>query len=253
MDLRGLARDTNTMTRFLRTSGVHAALVLFATVIALTALAHASEFTRHTIRCDERDMEYLVYIPPDAKGPLPVLLLLHGAGDQAENFAQAWRSKAKKKGIVLITPQLPRDATLESHIPKILPCLVDDVRKNEAAPLDSRRIYIFGYSMGGYLAYDAALLDSDYFAAAAVHAMGIADDYLAIVDRASRKLPIAISIGADDQMVSLAQVRKTRDVLRKKGFPVDYKEIFNHTHNYYEISDTINDDVWHFLEGYRLP
>ncbi len=52
---------------------------------------------------------------------------------------------------------------------------------------------------------------------------------------------------------SLAQVRKTRDVLRKKGFPVDYKEIFNHTHNYYEISATINDDVWHFLEGYRLP
>jgi len=54
-------------------------------------------------------------------------------------------------------------------------------------------------------------------------------------------------------MVSLAQVRKTRDLLRKAGFHVEYKEIFDHSHNYYEISDTINDDVWHFLEGNRLP
>jgi poly(3-hydroxybutyrate) depolymerase len=227
------------------------AAFLFA--LSVTSLAIASDFTRQTIRCDERNIEYFVYVPPDAKGLLPVLLLLHGAGDQAENFAQAWKSKAKKKQIVLIAPQLPRDTTLESHIPKILPCLVDDVGKNRRASLDPHRIYVFGYSMGGYLAYDAALLDSDYFAAVAVHAMGIADEYIPIIDRATRKIPIAISIGDNDQMVSLAQVRKTRDVLRKKGFPVDYKEIFNHTHNYYEIADTINDDVWHFLEGYRLP
>ena len=156
-----------------------------------------------------------------------------------------------KRQIVVIAPQLPRDATLEPHIPKILPCLVDDVRKQAA--LDLHRIYLFGYSMGGYLAYDAALLDSDYFAAAAVHAMGIDDDYVSIIDRATRKIPIDISIGADDQMVSLPQVRKTRDLLRKSGFHVEYKEIFNHSHNYYEMSDTINDDVWHFLEAYRLP
>ncbi len=128
---------------------------------------------------------------------------------------------------------------------------MDDVRKQ--ATLDPHRIYLFGYSMGGYLAYDAALLDSDYFAAAAVHAMGIDDDYVSIIDRATRKIPIDISIGADDQMVSLPQVRKTRDLLRQSGFHVEYKEIFNHSHNYYEMSDTINDDVWHFLEKYRLP
>jgi predicted esterase len=73
------------------------------------------------------------------------------------------------------------------------------------------------------------------------------------VGRATRKIPIAISIGDRDQMVSLAQVRKTRDLLKKSGFPVEYKEIFDHTHNYYEISATINEDAWHFLEGKRLP
>ncbi len=37
-------------------------------------------------------MEYVVYIPPASQGPLPVLILLHGAGAQAANFAQAWKS-----------------------------------------------------------------------------------------------------------------------------------------------------------------
>jgi len=225
--------------------------ILLLFLLAAAPRALADDLSRHSIRCDQRDMEYVVYLPPDAKGPLPVLVLLHGAGDQAEHFAQAWRSKARKKQIVLIAPQLPRDRTLEAHIPKILPCLVGSV--GNQANLDSHRIYLFGYSMGGYLAYDGALLDSDYFAAAAIHAMGIDDDYASIVEKATRKIPLSISIGDHDQMVSLAQVRKTRDLLRKAGFHVEYKEIFDHSHNYYEISDTINDDVWHFLEGNRLP
>jgi poly(3-hydroxybutyrate) depolymerase len=224
--------------------------VIFLT-LALSLPALASDFPRHALSCDGRDMEYVVYVPANATGPLPVLMLLHGAGDEAENFIRAWKSFAEKRKIVLIAPQLPRDRTLEDHIPKILPCLVEDVRK--VANLDSHRIYLFGYSMGGYLAYDGALLDSDYFAAAAIHAMGIDDDYVSIVGRATRKIPIAISIGDRDQMVSLAQVRKTRDLLKKSGFPVEYKEIFDHTHNYYEISATINEDAWHFLEGKRLP
>ena len=79
------------------------------------------------VGCDGRDMEYVVYIPAHANGPLPVLMLLHGAGDEAEHFIAAWKSFAQKKQIVLIAPQLPRDRTLEDHIPKILPCLVEDV------------------------------------------------------------------------------------------------------------------------------
>jgi poly(3-hydroxybutyrate) depolymerase len=239
------------MTWLLRISVCLTPLTLFAFSFSLSPPAFATEFPRHARRCDGRDMEYVVYVPTNATGPLPVLMLLHGAGDEAENFIGAWKSFAQKKQIVLIAPQLPRDRTLEDHIPKILPCLVEDVRKQ--ANLDSHRIYLFGYSMGGYLAYDGALIDSDYFAAAAVHAMGIDDDYVSIVHRATRKIPLSISIGDRDQMVSLAQVRKTRDLLKKSGFPIEYKEMFDHSHNYYEISATINDDVWRFLEKYRLP
>jgi predicted esterase len=177
-------------------------------------------------------MEYVVYVPAGPPGPLPVLMLLHGAGDRAENFIHAGMSVAQKKQTVLIAPQPPRDRSLADHIPKILPCLVAEVGKHTS--IDSHRIYLFGDSMGGYLAYDGALLDSDYFAAAAIRAMGIDDDYLSIVQRVSRKIPAAISIGDRDHVVSLAQVQKTWDLPKKSGCPVEYKEIFDHGHNYYE-------------------
>lgn len=197
-------------------------------------------------------MEYQVFIPPAAvNAPSPVLLLLHGAGDQASNFIQPWESFARKKGIVLVAPQLPRELSFEDVAPKVFRCVIEDATKKIS--VDQHRIYIFGHSMGGYLAFDGALLDSSYYAAAVIHAMGIEEAYTSIIGKATRKIPIAIYIGDHDEMVSHSMVRKTRDLLKKAGFSVEYREILDHSHNYYEISDLINDDAWKFLQAHPLP
>jgi hypothetical protein len=44
--------------------------------------------------------------------------------------------------------------------------------------------------VGGYLAFDGAMFESQYFAAVAVHANRIADEYTGILARAQRKTPI---------------------------------------------------------------
>lgn len=225
-------------------------LLAFALVTA--RLVNAVDLPRHTVRCEKRQMEYLLAVPNGAPNEaFPVLLLLHGAGDRAENFIQPWESFAAAKKIVLIAPQLPREEAFEPDAPRVFRCVVEDAQKHVS--VDPHRIYLFGSSMGGYLAYDGALLDSGYFAAAAIHAMGIADDYLWIVPRATRKIPIAIYMGTKDQLVSLPQVRKTEAVLRKAGFPVRYQEMPDHDHNYYDVSDIVNRDAWRFMEGYRTP
>ena len=106
--------------------------------------------------------------------------------------------------------------------------------------------------MGGYLGFDTAMYDSEYFAAAAIHGSDIADDYVSILDKAKRKIPIAIYIGDSDQYSPLAHVRKTRDLLNKDGFPVHYVEIVGHDHNYYEVAEKVNKDAWKFFEGEKL-
>jgi dipeptidyl aminopeptidase/acylaminoacyl peptidase len=190
-------------------------------------------------------------LSPETGVALPAVMLLHGAGDRAANMVDAWKHFAAKQKIILLAPELPREAKYEEAAPQVFRCVVEDAK--QWVHIDPQRVYLFGNSMGGYLAYDGAMFDSQYFAAVAVHAMRIADDYAWIVTQARRKAPIAIYVGDRDQFFSVDSVRQTRDLLRKAGFPVHYVELDHHDHNYYARSDDINADAWKFLKENSLP
>jgi poly(3-hydroxybutyrate) depolymerase len=214
----------------------------------------ASDVKSRGAHCETVEQTYLYYSPEPAgekDQALPALMLLHGAGDQPANMVNAWKPFAAKNKVILLAPELPRDAKYEDSAPQVFRCVVEDAR--QFLRIDPQRVYLFGNSMGGYLAYDSAMFESQYFAAVAVHAMRIADDYAWIVARAQRKTPIAIYVGDRDQFFSAASVRKTRDLLHQAGFPVHYVELINHDHNYYARSDEINADAWKFLKGINLP
>ena len=218
------------------------------------AAANSNESSR-TVRCNGREQTYLLSSPdgsyPEKNEPLPVVVLLHGAGDRPANMIDAWSHFAAKQKIVLLAPDLPRDPKFEDAAPQTFRCVVEDAKQQ--VRIDPARVYLFGNSMGGYLAYDGAMFESEYFAAIAVHAMRIADDYQWIVTRARRKTPIAIYIGDHDQFFTQDSVRKTRDLLRQSGFPVHYVELDHHDHNYYARADEINADAWKFLKENTLP
>jgi predicted esterase len=221
-----------------------------AAAIFAPACMGASGIQSTTLHCGDAEYQYLLFSPAP-KQSLPALLLLHGAGDHPPHFIEAWKSFAAHKHIVLIAPELPRTLAFEAVAPAVFKCVVEDAKQQAA--IDPLRVYVFGHSMGGYLAYDAATLDSEYFAAVAVHAMGIAPEYASIVDHAKRKTPIAIYIGDRDQLVPIAGVQRTRDLLQKAGFTVHYVELTDHDHNYYDLADRINADAWKFLTQYQLP
>ncbi len=216
--------------------------------------AHAGRVLVRTVTCEGQSFNYLLTLPlgetaPSAK--FPAVLLLHGAGDKPAPMIDAWHSLADKEKIVLIAPELPRTKEFEDIAPRVFRCVVEDTKL--AANLDSKRVYVFGNSMGGYLAYDALAFDSEYFAAVGVHAMGIDPQYDSILDHATRKTPVTIYIGDHDPMVSLKSVRRTVDLLKKHGFPVRYNELKDHDHNYYAVSAKVNADAWEFFLGQHLP
>jgi poly(3-hydroxybutyrate) depolymerase len=195
---------------------------------------------------------YAVFIPStyDHVHALPAILLVHGGGGNGPGFMKLWQDFAEKNGIILVAPTLPLGAALEAKVPQLFPALMERVKTQWK--VDSRRIYLFGYSAGGYSTFDAAMLDSTYFAAAGVFAGIITSDYYWIVQKAQRKAPIAMYIGDHDQFFSLAQTRATRDLLLAKGFTVHYVEIANQDHNYPAIAKWVNQDVWNFMSQYSL-
>jgi predicted esterase len=225
-------------------------LVYVVICCLLSPVLFASSIAVKTAHCDSGNYSYHLFAPAPSTVS-PAILLLHGAGDDAGNFIHAWMGLAKKESVVLIAPQLDRNPKFEDVALPAFRCIIGDAAK--FAPIDPKRIYIFGHSAGGYLAYDGATLDSQFYAAVAVHAMEINSDYTGIVSKAKRKTPIAIYIGDRDEFFSLERVRKTRDLLIHAGFPVHYVELKKHGHDYYYLSDQINLDAWNFLKDKQLP
>lgn len=220
-------------------------------LMACTTWGTASgKISKEKVRCEGGTYRYVLSVP-EASGPRPVMVLLHGAGDSPEPMVEAWKRLAAEQGIVLVAPELPRELKFEAVAPAVFVCAVEDSKR--LAAIDAGRVYVFGNSMGGYLAYDAALLRADYFAGAAVHAMGIDEDYRWILGRAVRKTPLALYAGEVDPLVAVAKVRRTRDDLVAQGFPVHYVEIRRHDHNYYAVSEQVNADAWETLKRVRLP
>jgi len=226
--------------------------LFFALILALVfaPALFATKIQAESATCGEQKFNYLLFVPA-GDSAVPAILLLHGAGDTRQPMVEAWRNLAEKEKIALIAPELPRRSEFEAIAPQVFHCVVEDAKHH--ANLDVKRLYVFGNSMGGYLAYDALAFLSDYFAAVGVHAMGIDPQYDSILDHATRKTPVAIYIGDHDQLVSLKNVQRTRDLLLTKGFPVHYTELKNHDHNYYSVSDKVNPDVLRFFLAQRLP
>ena len=195
----------------------------------------------------------VVFVPSsyDGSRALPAILLVHGGGGKGQDMIDLWQQFAQKQGIILVAPTLPLDAQFETKVPRLFPALMDSIKAKWK--IDPSRIYVFGYSAGGYSTFDAATLASTYFAAVGVFASIITPDYYGIIQQAKRKTPIAMYIGDHDQFFTVAQAAATRDQLVANGFTVHFVVLPDQDHNYAAVSNFVNSDVWTFFSQYMLP
>jgi poly(3-hydroxybutyrate) depolymerase len=223
-----------------------------AIVACVSAPAVAQKSEKHTIAIDGRQRTYLSLPVAPGGEPAPLLLLLHGSGRDAASIFDPWQSLAKKERIVLVAPNSfnPAGWNLATDGPDVLRQIIEDVTARGG--VDPRRMYIFGHSAGGHHGIDMALLESEYFAAVAVHA-GVVMEPGAIQPRADRKIPVSMWNGHDDRNEPIEGARSTLNTLKNAGFPVVLTEIPRHTHDYYESAGWLNKDVWQALKDATLP
>jgi polyhydroxybutyrate depolymerase len=151
-----------------------------AACIALCAAttAHAADYTAHALARPEGERRYLVLDPgaPDAAGKRPVVILLHGHGEEAAavlgraSFAgytpRDWAQLAGREHLLLIAPEGVKgsdgkvawndcrgDATTNATTDDVgfIGALIDKAVADFNA--DPRRVYVFGFSNGGGMAY----------------------------------------------------------------------------------------------------
>jgi poly(3-hydroxybutyrate) depolymerase len=227
-------------------------LIVLAVLTAAPVLA-ADKITKETLATRAGDRTYYLFVPESVAGkPAPLIVTLHGSGRDGRILVDHWQDVAKKEGIIVAGP----DATdrqgwgMANDGPEFLHDLVEALKAKHA--IDGKRVYLFGHSAGALHGLAAGILESEYFAAVAVHAGVLPQEYAPYAKNAPRKLPVAMWVGTDDRLFPLAAVRATRDGLNSFGYEVSLTEIKGHTHDYYVRSSQINKEVWAFLKDRQL-
>jgi len=220
------------------------------TVAPLIAHAEPKEGARDMLEkmiytdADGKTLPYRLLKPLNynPKEKYPLVVFLHGAGERGDdNDKQLVHGvpefltpeTRKDYPCFLIAPQCPDgkkwvevDWSAESHKQPKEPSepmrltlgLIDQMRKDY--PIDGKRIYVTGLSMGGFGTWDVIARKPDLFAAA-VPICGGADETTAtkIV-----KIPIWAFHGAQDPAVKVSRTRHMIAALKKAGGEPKYTE-----------------------------
>jgi poly(3-hydroxybutyrate) depolymerase len=189
---------------------------------------------------------------PQADGAMPLVILLHGSGRNGEIMASLWKDLAVREGFMVAAPTAydPATWTSANDSPEFFRELVEQVKSRHA--VDESRIYLFGHSAGAAYALFLTVVDSDVFAATAIHAGALQTDPNGLFEQAERKAPVAIWVGDRDPNFPVDQVMATKKIFEANGYTVQVSVILGHDHNYYAMSDEINGKAWRFLRNVRI-
>jgi len=231
-------------------------LCLIFLVLLFTGTAMAvSDVQKETFSSENKKRVYYLYVPQTLKPSeaAPLIILLHGSGRNGLSLVDKWKDLADQEGMILAGPDAARPEawTTAGDSPNVLRDLVEAVKAKY--PINPRRVYLFGHSAGAVYSLGLGLMESEYFAAVAIHAGGWREkSEFELLKRGRRKIPIALWVGDRDQYFSLSSVRATRDALVAGGFPVELTEMPNHDHWYYDLAPKINAAAWQFLQQHQL-
>lgn len=157
----------------------------------LTAIAVYGQATPHTFAFEGKQREYLLYVPniyTQANEDVPLVVVLHGLGDNMNNMSQVgFHQIADTANFIVVTPQALPDtnplvailgpawnsgAAMFGITPNatlndvgFLMALADSIAANYN--IDQNRIYFTGFSMGGYMSNRMACERSERVAAIA--------------------------------------------------------------------------------------
>ena len=235
----------------MRSDSIRPAVVALA-LVTLTAGLAAQKSSKETLTSGGKARTYYKFMP-DGADQVPLIVLLHGSGRDGTTLIKPWEILAKKERIALAAPDsMVKEAwNMTGDGPYFFKALVEAMRAT--GRIDGRRIYLFGHSAGGHHSIDMGLLESEYFAAVAVHAGALTHDQDLMTGQADRKIPIAMWNGTHDKIVAIDGVRQVRDYLVSKGFSVKLTEMPFHTHDYYSRASDINQAAWEFLKAHQSP
>jgi predicted peptidase len=163
------------------------------------------------------EVQYFIYLPQDYSSSRrwPLLLFLHGSGERGDDLEAVLRpsppallARGKNLPMIVVSPQCRVNASWDS---RQLLALLDHLEKDFS--VDRDRVYVAGYSMGGFGTWELAGAAPERFAAI-VPVAGGGD--VAHAGKLAR-LPVWAFHGAKDQTVPLAASKEMVEAIQTAG------------------------------------
>jgi poly(3-hydroxybutyrate) depolymerase len=188
--------------------------ILFALTLLLACVSTSAakdDITKELMTSNGKTRVYYLYVPSTVKAPAPLIVMLHGSNRTGVTLVEKWKEYAKKEGIIIAGPDASnlRGWASPQDGPEFLRDLVEELKVKY--PANPRRVYLFGHSSGATFAIHMSLMESQYFAATAIHAGALAEEDKELIRLAKRKIPISIQVGDSDELFPVKTVREMRE------------------------------------------
>ena len=195
-------------------------------------------------REDKWRFPFVSYSPAEKKGPLPLVIQLHGAGERGDGkeslslvdfhgFPKMIAATDKEYPCMFAMPQCPADSFWVAKVESII-AFVGQL--TEEFDIDPHKIYLTGLSMGGFGTWYTAMARPDLFAAIAPICGGGMAWNAGVL-----KMPVWAFHGACDTVVSPFQSDEMVAALTALGADVTYSRL-----------DGVDHGVWNYAYNEEL-
>lgn len=150
------------------------ALIVAASLVAAPAVDAQKGFVAKSLRLDDMDIKYVVFVPPsyDAAKPTPTIVFLNGMGEcgsdgwrQTYHLGSAIMLNVDKWRSIVVFPQKQDTPGLWEAEDEMVMAALEATRREYN--VDASRIYLTGLSQGGHGTWAIAAKHPDLFAAIA--------------------------------------------------------------------------------------
>lgn len=202
----------------------------------------------HVSSIDGIPQPYSVAIPKDydPEKDYPLLVMLHGSGVDERSFIRENAILARGLNGIAMAPKARglSDWYQGDSGRDVFECL-EDVRRRYA--IDAERIFLYGFSMGGYGAWRLGLRRASLFAGVAILSAPLShggEDLTPLLEKVEN-VPLFVVHGTADTSIPIDEARRAVAILRKRNYPqLTYLEIEGAGHGGYGARFALHLGKW---------
>jgi poly(3-hydroxybutyrate) depolymerase len=193
-----------------------------------------------------------LFAPGDLSVLCPLVVALHGGGRDGASQIELWKPTAEREKVFVMAPSSLNQWWTDARDRQNLADTVNRLILNNSS-IDRKRIYFFGHSLGGTIAFFDGFANRNALAALALHSPTGASGIYQLPQEGTRRLPVGAWVGDENFDSNWHTASALRFAYKEHpNLAIDLRVLPDHRHNDVYTRLGLVDEIWSFLNQYSL-